>query len=324
MIHGRLDYRHRRRIYFLLAGNLLLLGLIRVLLKEGSSFAEVLRRAGPDVAPVILAGLAMTSVIFVGAIDLSVASIIAVAGSAFGVLVHHDQPPWICYFACLAAAWVLSMWNGYLIRTLKIPAIIVTLAGLPFYRGLALIVADLGIPDFGGNISVYDAAYHQPGKFYAGWILLATIIAALIWEAFGRTPRQWLARGNSEEACRLLGMKPERILQSAFCAAGIFLGFAALIAVTRLQAIEPGRMLVGFELHIVGAVVLGGTNIFGGEGSFGGTILGAFFLYFISQALTYAGASAYFQEAITGAVILAVIGLDCAIHRRQKQLDELA
>ena len=324
MIHGRLGHRHRRRISFLLAGNLLLLGFITAMLKEGSSFAEVIRRAGPDVAPVVLAGLAMTCVIFVGAIDLSIASIIAVAGSVFGILVHHAQPPWVCYLACVASAWALSMWNGYLIRALGVPAIIVTLAGLPFYRGVALIIADVGIPDFGGNISVYDAAYHQPGKFYAGRILLAVAALALIWEAFGKTPRQWLARGNSEEACRLLGMSPGRILQSAFCVGGLFLGIAALIAVTRLQAIEPARMLVGFELHIVGAVVLGGTNIFGGEGSFGGTILGAFFLYFISQALTYAGASAYFQEAITGAVILTVIGIDCAMHRRQKQLEELA
>jgi ribose/xylose/arabinose/galactoside ABC-type transport system permease subunit len=121
-----------------------------------------------------------------------------------------------------------------------------------------------------------------------------------------------------------VGLAPGRILQSGFLAGGLLLGLAALIAVTRVQTIEPARMLVSFELHIVGAVVLGGTNIFGGEGSFAGTILGAFFLYFISQVLTYAGASAYFQEAITGAIILIVIGMDCAWHRPQNRFEELA
>jgi len=81
-------------------------------------------------------------------------------------------------------------------------------------------------------------------------------------------------------------------------------------------------MALGFELQVIGAVVLGGTNIFGGEGSFLGTVLGAFFLYFISQVLTYSGASPYSQDAITGAVIVLVIGLDCALHRRRKLLED--
>jgi rhamnose transport system permease protein len=218
---------------------------------------------------------------------------------------------------------MLSMVNGWLVRGLRIPAIIITLAGLAFYRGLALVVADLGIPHFSGNISVADEAYHGPGKMYAGWILLVIVLAALIWEAFARMPRRWLALGSSEEACRLLGLLSGRILQSAFCVSGIFLGLAGLIFVTRIQAIEPARLALGFELQVIGAVVLGGTNIFGGEGSFAGTILGAGFLYFTSQLLIYAGVNPYFQEAVTGALIIGVIGLDCALHRRRKLLEEL-
>jgi len=83
-------------------------------------------------------------------------------------------------------------------------------------------------------------------------------------------------------------------------------------------------MALGFELQVIGAVILGGTNIFGGEGNYAGTALGALFLYFTSQWMTYAGISPYFQEAITGALIIAVIGLDCALHRRRKLLEELA
>src|SRR5207244_8371379 len=117
----------------------------------------------------------------------------------------------------------------------------------------------------------------------------------------------WLALCSSEEASRLMGLKPGAILQSAFLASGIFLGLAALIYVTRIQAIEPARMARGIELEVIGAVVLGGTNIFGGEGSYVGTLLGAFFLYFILQALIYAGVSPYYQDVLTGAIILGVI-----------------
>jgi len=312
-----------QRLILLLAGNVLLLVAIGLLLKQGASFTGVLTRCGPDMAPAVLAGLGMTGIIFTGAIDISIASIVVVAGTVFGIMVQRGVNPFACYAACLFTAWMLSMVNGWLVRGLRIPAIIITLAGLAFYRGLALVVADLGIPRFSGNISVADEAYHGPGKMYAGWILLVIVLAALIWEAFARMPRRWLALGSSDEACRLLGLLPGRILQSAFCVSGIFLGLAGLIFVTRIQAIEPARLALGFELQVIGAVVLGGTNIFGGEGSFAGTILGAGFLYFTSQLLIYAGVNPYFQEAVTGALIIGVIGLDCALHRRRKLLEEL-
>src|SRR5215813_4578261 len=86
----------------------------------------------------------------------------------------------------------------------------------------------------------------------------------------------------------------------------------------RIKTIEPARMALGFELQAIGAVILGDTNIFGGEGSYVGTVLGAFLLYFTAQALTYAGVNPYFQEAVTGALIIAIIGLDCGLHRKEK------
>lgn len=324
MTHGRLSPFLRTRLLFLLGGNALLLLAIDLLLKPDASFTEVVFHAGPNVAPIILAGIGLTGIIFTGAIDLSIASIVVMSGTVFGILVDHGLGPWPGFAACVLTAWALSWFNGCLVRRLNIPAIIITLAGLTLYRGLALILADMAIPNFGGNITVQSEAYHAPGKIYAGWILLAAVIAALLWEWFAKTPRRWLALGSSAEACRRLGLCPGAILQSAFCVSGLFLGLAALIYVTRVQYIEPARMALGFELQVIGAVILGGTNIFGGEGSFAGTIFGAFFLYFTTQVLTYAGINPYFQDAIAGAVIIAVIGLDCALHRKQKLLEELA
>lgn len=311
------------RLLFLFVGNGLLLLLISVFLREGASFTQVLSQAGPDCAPIILAGLGMTGIILTGGIDLSIGSVIAVAGTVFGCLVYWEVPPLLCYLACGLTAWGLSTLNGALVRKLRLPAIIVTLAGLAFYRGVALMIADVAVPDFGGNLSVQDDAYHGPGKFHANSILLATLVMALVWEAFAETPRRWLALGNSPEACRLQGLAPGRILQSAFTVGGILLAVGALIEVTQVQTIEPARMTRGFELRVVGAVVLGGTNIFGGEGSFAGTVLGAFFLYFAQQLLIYAQVSPYLQEVLIGGAILLVIGADCTLNRRAKMLAEL-
>ena len=324
MTHGRLSSSLRQRLFVLLAGNFVLLIAIAFTMKPGSSFADVLTRCGPNVAPVILAALGMTGIICTGAIDLSIASIIAVAGTVFGILVHREWHPLPCFAACVAAAWSLSVCNGLIIRKLKMPAIIITLAGLALYRGLALILADLAIPNFGGSLNVQHEDYHVPGKQFADAILLVALVAALAWEWFASTPRKWLALGSSEEACRLAGLDPRSIRQSAFVVGGLFLGLAALVYVTQIQFIEPARLALGFELQIIAAVILGGTNIFGGEGSYAGTALGALFLYFTAQWMTYAGISPYFQEAITGALIIGVIGTDCALHRNRKRLEELA
>ncbi|HTG43600.1 MAG TPA: ABC transporter permease, partial [Verrucomicrobiae bacterium] len=267
---------------------------------------------------------ALTGIIFTGAIDLSIASIVALSGTIFGIAVHHGSPPLLSFAVCFGAAWALMALNGLLISRSSIPAIIVTLAGLPFYRGLALILADVALPNFSGNISVQEEVFHAPGKTYGSALLLAGVALAFTWEARAKHARMWLALGNSAEACNLMGVSPRRILNSAFWISGLFLGLAALVYVTRVQAIEPARIALGFELQVIAAVILGGTNIFGGEGSYVGTFLGSLFLYLIAQLLVYGGANAYLQDAISGATILGIIGADCAWHRRAKLMEELA
>lgn len=324
-LYTRLSPSLRHRIWFLIAGNLVLVGYIFWCTQrmENSSFRDEAARFGPNVAPQLLAGLGLTGIIATGAIDLSIGAIIVVAGTVFGLLYDKDVPPAVCFAACSATALVLSILNGYVIRLVRVPAIIVTLAGLTFYRGAALLIAKWVDADFAGQFSIQKAEYHTPGKEYAGWIMYAVLVIALAWESFGKTPRTWLAMGNSAVACRLKGLRDGRILQSSFFASGLFLGLAALTKVTNQLTIEPARLARGFELDVIGGVVLGGTNIFGGEGSYLGTALGMSFLYWVGQALIYAGVSEYWRDAIQGAVIIVVIGADCLLHRRRKLLEEL-
>lgn len=324
MLSGRLSRYLSIRIALLAAANVVVLAAIAVQLRAGGSLAIVVRSLLFDAAPVLLAGLGMTAILMTGAIDLSIASIIAVAGTVLGVLVHYQQPPWLCYAACLGTAWVLVVGNGLLVRLTGLPAIIVTLAGLPFYRGVALIVADAAIPRFSGNIPVVDDAYHGPGKFHAGWIVLVTCGAWQLWALAAQTPRKWLALGENEEACRLQGMRPEAIGLSAFVAGGFLIGVAALVHATAVQIIDPARMAEGFELTVIAAVVLGGTRIMGGEGTFLGTLLGATLLHLVEQLLVYGNVNVFFRGVVVGLLILTIIGGDCLAHRRRKRMEELA
>jgi ribose/xylose/arabinose/galactoside ABC-type transport system permease subunit len=315
----------RRRIVFLIAADLAVLAFIawRVADQPTASLADEMTRMGPNVAPVILAGLGLTGIVCAGAMDLSIGAILGVAGTVFGLLYARGFSPTACFAACVATAFGLSAYNGLLIRWLRLPAIIVTLAGLSFYRGVALILADVGATGFSEQFSIQQPAFHAPGRDYAGTILLAALAAALTWEWLGKTPRSWLALGNSEAACRLAGLRPESLLFQAYLVGGVFLGLAALVDVTNHITIEPARLGLGFELNVIAAVVLGGTSVFGGQGSYAGTALGALFLYLVGQALLYAGIDEYWRTAVQGAAILAVIGTDCALGRRRKLEEEL-
>ncbi|HEV3298514.1 MAG TPA: ABC transporter permease [Planctomycetaceae bacterium] len=314
----------RRRIVFLVSADALLLAFIwSRAAASGASFGDEMGRLVPNVAPTVLAALGQTGIICCGAMDLSVGSILAVAGTVFGVLHARGVAPAGCFAACFFTAFGLSAYNGLLIRVLRIPAIIVTLAGLAFYRGLALIVAEVASRGFGEQFTLTAEAYHRPGQVYAGWILLAALAVALWGECFAKTPRTWLALGNSEAACRLSGLDPARIQFGAFLVGGIFLGLASLLDVTNHITIEPARLGAGFELSVIAANVLGGTSIFGGQGSAAGTALGGLFLYLLGPAMLYAGVDEYWRTAVQGAAILAVIGIDCALGRRRKLMEEL-
>ncbi|MCA9041457.1 MAG: ABC transporter permease [Planctomycetaceae bacterium] len=314
----------RQRILFLLAGNLLLLAYLWFAAHQReSSFWNELVNIAPNIAPQVLGAFALTGLIYCGSIDLSIGSIIAVAGSSFGILHYYGAPPILCFSGCFLTAFFLSLLNGLLIRLLKISPIILTLGGLSLYRGLALIIAHLTIPEFPEVFSIQNDAYQGPGKFYAGEILLVVLVGVLLWEAFGKLPRLWLAVGCSPVACERQGLDPGRLQMSAFLFSGLFLGLSALILITNPQTIKPSQVATGFELTVIGAVVLGGTNIFGGQGTYLGSALGACFLYLVSKSLIYLGVDAFWREAIEGAVIVVVIGFDCWIHRTEKLLEEL-
>jgi len=314
----------QRRIGFLIVADLAILSFIAWRTAPSGTFVDEASRMVPNVTPIVLAGLGLTGIICCGAIDLSIGSILGLSGTVFGILHARGFSPVTCFVACFATAFAVSAYNGLLVRWLRMPAIIVTLAGLAFYRGAALILADVGATGFSEQFTVQGrSAYHTLGTEYAGLILLAVLAVAFLWESFGKSPRRWLAVGSSEMACRLSGLRPERIVFQAFVVGGVFLGLAALVEVTNHITIEPARLALGFELNVIAAVVLGGTSIFGGEGTYVGTALGALFLYLIGPAMLYAGVNEYWRTAVQGGAILAVISIDCALNRKRKLIEEL-
>ncbi|MGI9950857.1 ABC transporter permease [Moorellaceae bacterium AZ2] len=257
-----------------------------------------------------------TLVILAAGIDLSIGSVMALAGSVMAVaVVKYGVPLLPAVVLALLTGVVAGFLNGYVISKGRVPDFIVTLGGLSAYKGLALIVTDglpiSGIPSViawlgsGDILGIPVAAIGAAIVAAIGWFLLAHT-------TFGRAV---LAMGGNQEAARVSGINLVRTKLLVYCFAGLCAGIASIFMVGRLNSANA-LMGTGLELSAIAAVVIGGTNLFGGEGSIGGTILGVVTMGVLANGLDLLNISAFWQQVVLGLVIVAVVVFDQWRRRR--------
>src|SRR5580704_15484255 len=268
--------------------------------------------------PVLVVAVGMTLVILTAEIDVSVGSIFAICGVAAGVIAKAGAPmPVVCLGACVIGA-ALGALNGALVAYVRIPSIVVTLATLTALRdGLRWATQGAWVADlppsfqwFGLSQSVYPIA-----ALTTAIVLVAATGWGLRYLAAGRAI---YATGSNGEAARVAGINTHRLVFLVFLLTGALTGFAAVFNSVRFNQI-PSNAGLGLELKVIAAVVVGGTAIAGGRGSIAGTVLGVILLGAIGPALTFLGASAYWEQALQGVVILAAVVID-AVRGRPSEL----
>ncbi len=145
------------------------------------------------------------------------------------------------------------------------------------------------------------------------WIILATslvmFIALSIIYRYLPGGRSIVAVGSNQEAARLVGIRPQRVLLGVFVLMGALVGLAALLGATRFGDIDPNSGN-GLELQVIAAVVIGGTSISGGRGSLLGTVLGVILLGLIGPALVFLHIQPQWEKALQGIIILAAVATD--------------
>ena len=292
--------------------------LLAVLVAAPAFFgASNLRDLALNNAPVLIVALGMTLVILVGEIDISVGSQFAVCSVAAGILAKAGVPIVIVPFLVLAVGAAMGAVNGFLVGTLGLPSIIVTLAMLVAWRD-ALRWATEGawvqdLPD--------DFQWFGVGAGVAQTLIV--VIAALVlvlctWALRNlQVGRSVYAVGSDEEAARLAGIEPKRVVFGVFTATGALVGLAAVLNAVRFNAV-PSNAGLGLELTAVAAVVVGGTAITGGRGTALGTLIGVLLLGTIGTAMTYVGISPFWAKAIQGLIILAALVADAALARFER------
>jgi ribose transport system permease protein len=268
--------------------------------------------------PAILA-VGQTLVIVSAGIDLSVASTAALSGSVMGVMYAHEgYPEPVALLMGLAAGFAVGAVNGFVITKWHVPDFIATLGAFTAVRGIALLVTDgLPVPDYtkaqeGRTVPETVTTLGADSVFGIPLIAVVAAVCALIgWFILSRTTlgRSAYAIGGNREAARVSGIKVERTKWMIYVFSGLMAAIAGFMLTGR-QGSANALMGEGMELQSIAAVVVGGTNLFGGEGTIGGTIIGVLIIGVLNNGLNILGVADFWQRVVNGSIIVAVVALD--------------
>ena len=265
-----------------------------------------------------LIALPMTFVIITGGIDLSVGAIVGLCAILLGYSwkIWHFPLPLAVVFA-LAVGALAGAFNGLVITRLKAPPLIMTIATLALYRGLAEGISKAhsvrGYPDgfyFLGQGELFGA----PAQL---WILGACILiagVALDRTAFGRT---LYAAGANETAARFSALPVDRAKMIVYTLSGLMSALSAFVLVSRVTTTRSD-MGLGYELDVIAAVVLGGTSIFGGSGTIWGTVIGLVMIQLLKNGLALTGVKGDATIMVIGAVLIASVLIASSLERRRE------
>jgi rhamnose transport system permease protein len=270
---------------------------------------------------ILIAAMGQLMVIVARHVDLSIGSILGFSAILAGMM-FRDLPDWPILAAVLAAILVgagLGLINGLIVVAFNLPSIIVTLGTLSLYRGLVFLVSSSRQVDpqyIPKSLIQMSQASLIPG---IPWIVIIAFLIALATYLFldhTRLGRQIYALGSNPAAAPLRGIRVVPVTLLVFTLSGALAGVAGIIYASRFGYVNPGITGVGFEFTVIAAVVIGGVSINGGVGTVLGTILGVVLLGMVNVALPILGVSAFWQDAIYGAVIIIALLIDRSVRLR--------
>ncbi len=258
----------------------------------------------------VIIGCGLTFVIITAGIDLSVGSMVALSGVLLAGLMWTYYVPWpLAVVITIVVLGLFGLLNGLAVAKQGLNPLIVTLAMMTAARGVALSYSG------GEPIFIEEPVILAVGNGYVGPIPIPVIIAIVVMIiahiVLTRTKlgRYVYAVGGNEEAARISGINVDRIKMFVYILSAVCAALAGIIVSGRLYSGNPTAGQ-GTELDVIAAVVIGGTSLFGGVGSIGGTLLGAFIVGIISNGLTILNVPFYYQLMAKGLVIYVAILID--------------
>jgi inositol transport system permease protein len=256
----------------------------------------------------------VTFVLLTGGVDLSLGSVVALAGVIAAGFAHPgDYPAAVAVLMGILTGMACGATNGLVITRGGVAPFIVTLGMMTVARGLALIVSG-GKPVSNMSPALTRLAGDVFGLPVPVLILAAVSLASWALLANLRLGRYVYAVGGNENAARAAGINVKRVKLFAYTLCGAMAGLAGVVLAARITTGQPNAG-IAYELDAIAAVVIGGTSLSGGVGGIGGTLLGALLMGVINNGLDLLNVSSYYQQIVKGVIIVGAVWLD----RRQKE-----
>lgn len=294
-------------IYFILLTMIVILSFLSSNFFTLNNLLNILRQV--SISGIIAMG--MTIILLTGGIDLSVGSLMALAGVIAATFAHpepHHNVILVILLALVVGA-VCGIVNGIIVAFMRVNPFIVTMGMMTIARGLTLLYTDgRPITDFSddfqfigrGSIGVVS----MPIIFFAA----VCIISALIVHS-SVLGRHIYAVGGNEQAAKVSGINTTKVKLFVYMYSGIMCGLAGILLASRTNAAAPNAA-EGYELDAIAAGVIGGTSTSGGRGGIYGTIVGALIMVVLSNGLDILNVSSYIQQIVKGAIIIGAVCLD--------------
>lgn len=299
-----------------LVGLVLLVGLLSFLTPHFLSVSNLLNVMEQTSINAVIA-LGMTFVILSGGIDLSVGSLLALAGVVLAWALQAGWPVPAAILAGLAVGGASGLVNGLLITKGRLPAFIATLGMMSIARGAALVFTS------GRPISGFGAAFRQLSTARILGVPAPIVITVAVY-ALGhflltrtRFGRYVYAIGGNEEATRLSGINAGFHKTMVYVLSGVASGLAAALLTARLNSAQPIAG-INYELDAIAATVIGGTSLSGGVGTLHGTLIGALIMGVLRNGLNLLGTSSFFQQIVIGIVIITAVLVDSMLKPSAK------
>lgn len=278
-----------------------------------------------NTSEIMIIAFAMTFLIILGEIDLSVASILALSSSMLGWSYVRGVPIWGAIFICLAVGTLCGFINGYLVTKLGLGSLAVTIGTLALYRGIAngllgentvnefpAVTTDFGLKSIGSTFMPRTLPL----------ILLFGIFFALL---LHRTPfgRRTLAIGQSPEAAKFAGVDVVKHKLIVFTFTGFMSGVAGMVYTFRFSTAQADNG-VGLELLVISAILLGGVSIFGGIGTMWGVVAGVLLAGSVESWLTLQEIEAKWRTIVTGILLLISVAAPVLVQKSKARRERKA
>jgi inositol transport system permease protein len=253
--------------------------------------------------------IGVTYVLLTGGVDLSLGSVVALAGVVAASFAHPGDYPLLVPLALgVLAGSACGAANGAVVAWGRVAPFIATLGMMTIARGLALLASG------GRPVSNMSPSMTRIGGEVAGVpipVLILGAVALISWLVLTNTRlgRYVYAVGGNENAAQAAGISIARVKMFAYTICGALAGLAGVVLAARITTGQPNAG-IAYELDAIAAVVIGGTSLSGGVGSVGGTLLGVLLMGVIINGLDLLNVSSYYQQIVKGCIIVGAVWLD--------------